>query len=160
MSDRLKQIWSGFEEQTSKNLTGNGIQNINVPHRREWRTADDQFIPTEYEAPAERAFAALTYKLSQDEARYGKKAKKRSKSYKTKNASGATSHGVTYGDQPAHQGQHNYDGTTDPRQTLLASLRETDFRVLRHEINYTLHGAEHTEQILKKRNRKKIFGIF
>ena len=76
MSDRLKKIWADFEGQTNRNLTGNGVDNIHVPNRKEWRTDDNRFLPDQFEAPAERAFAALTWKLSEAEKRLTRKRSK------------------------------------------------------------------------------------
>lgn len=151
MSDRLKKIWSGFEEQTTRNLTGSGIDNIHVPHRREWRNADEQLVPEGFEAPAERAFSALNWKLSEEEKRFAKKNKKKTVDDATRFAYG----------NPEERETRQYTAEGDPQQALLASLKETDFRVLRREINYlNSGGAAMTEHALKNKPRKKFLGIF
>ncbi len=153
MSDHLKKIWSGFEQQTSRKLTGTGIDNIHVPDRREWRSTDNKFLPQDFEAPAERAFAALSWKLSEEEKRLAKKAKKRQSKYDD-----ATR--FAYGN-PEGRETRQYTAEGDPRQALLASLKETDFRVLRREINYLdSGGASATEDMLKRKPKKKFLGLF
>lgn len=175
MTDRLKQIWSGFEQQTSRHLTGNGIDNIHVPNRREWRAEDTKFLGENFEAPADRAFAALQYKLAEAEHKYGRKRsafkpsrQKAQASFRNtdmgadmspdhqQEAAGYTK--SAYG--PSVEAQTPNVATGDPRQALLASLKETDFRVLRREINYMAQGADKTAREMKKRNRKKFLGIF
>lgn len=59
MTDRLKQIWSGFEGATTRRLTGRGVDNIVMPSRRAGESA-----PIDVEAPSEAAFAALKDRLS------------------------------------------------------------------------------------------------
>jgi len=157
MSDRLKQIWDGFSSETTRNLTGSGIDNINVPNRREWRTEDEKFLPQDFEAPAERAFAALQYKMSEAVYRHGKKQGKKSSRKQDRQNPGAPAMRSAYGLGEAHTSTMKDD---DPRRALLASLRETDFRVLRREINYSAQGAHETEKMLKNKPKKKRFGLF
>ena len=127
MSDRLKQIWTGFERRTARHLTGNGIDNINVPSRREWRAEDVKFLPDDFEAPADRAFAALRYKLAEANAKHRGRSRR--------NALGdGLREDSAYG--PSLRSREPHVGAGDPRQAMLASMRETDFRVLRREINY------------------------
>ncbi len=160
MSDRLKQIWSGFETETTRNLTGSGIDNIHVPHRREWRARDDNFLPENFEAPAERAFAALNWKLEAD-LKKQQKHRKKSKNVDTFMYANEDDYtetipaGRRYA--PGHPLQSNRQ---TPQQSLMASLQETDFRVLRREINYTAYGAADTEKVLNARRRKKFLGVF
>lgn len=161
MSDRLKQIWSGFEHQTSRHLTGQGIDNIHVPSRREWRADDSKFLPGDFEAPADRAFAALEYKLATESKKHGRR---RSTSSKKR-------HGAHHdADQRFEQAYGPGEPTNremaagDPHQALLASLRETDFRVLRREINYSAQASDVKKGRKKSRHkgpgRKKFLGIF
>ena len=149
MSERLKQIWAGFADQTTRNLTGNGINNIHVPNRREWRADDAQFLPQDFEQPAERAFAALDYAMANA-------AKKHAKNMRNTSAPQDSTHSA-YGD---HNTQARFAAAMDPRRALLASLRETDFRVLRREIDYTQFAATETEDRLKNKPKKKRFGLF
>ena len=45
MAERLKQIWAGFAETTSRHLTGKGVDNIIVPHRSDYTVDDSGFLP-------------------------------------------------------------------------------------------------------------------
>ncbi|MEZ5893497.1 MAG: hypothetical protein R3C58_10220 [Parvularculaceae bacterium] len=67
MSDRLKQIWSGFSQTTTRHLTGRGVENILVPHRSDYTAADESFLPADFNAPAQAAFAALKENLGKKE---------------------------------------------------------------------------------------------
>ncbi|MHA7872507.1 MAG: hypothetical protein ACX939_09180, partial [Hyphococcus sp.] len=64
MADRLKEIWSGFEETTTRNLTGRGVENIAVPHRHDYQAEDVALLPEAFEAPAHAAFTALREELA------------------------------------------------------------------------------------------------
>lgn len=162
MSDRLKQIWSGFEHQTNRHLTGQGIDNIHVPSRREWRADDSKFLPDDFEAPADRAFAALEYKLATATKKHGRRRAAGNKKRGGVNYSADERFESAYGPgEPVNAKM----AAGDPHQALLASLRETDFRVLRREINYSAHELNKDGKGLLKRNnktskRKKFLGIF
>lgn len=165
MSDRLKQIWSGFENETTRNLTGSGIDNIHVPHRREWRARDDNFLPEGFEAPAERAFAALNWKLNAEHEKHTRKKRKG----KSVDAFMYTGDGQEHLPEtrryaPGYPGARlggGEGGADDQQQSMAAALKATDFRVLRREINYMAGEASSTERALKNRPRKKKFlGIF
>lgn len=178
MSHRLKQIWSGFEQQTTRTLTGHGVDAIHVPSRREWRADDTRFLTDDFEAPADRAFSALAYKLEMQAAQFSKKNKR-----KTRTDQFGYGQSAQYA--PASDPQRSQDlvspgvpavgGTTaDPRQALVASLQSTDFRVLRREIAYqpSFNTAGKGKRKGKKRphsdhragqkagQRKKFLGLF
>lgn len=71
MTERLKQIWGGFEEKTTRNLTGRGIDAIPVPSRADWR-AEPAPLPDGVPDPAAAAFAALKLRLAAQERKAGK----------------------------------------------------------------------------------------
>ena len=54
MSSRLKNIWAGFEETTSRHLTGGGVDNIAVPHRVDYTAEDESLLPEGFDAPPKR----------------------------------------------------------------------------------------------------------
>lgn len=62
MHERLKQIWGGFERETTRRLTGRGVDNIVLPQAREWRGAGEP-LPEGVAGPAEAAFEALKARL-------------------------------------------------------------------------------------------------
>ena len=163
MSDHLKKIWSGFEQETSRKLTGSGIDNVHVPHRREWRARDENFVPEGFEAPAERAFAALNWKLTVEHEKHARKRK--SKSVDEFMYSGEAMDDdhlpETRRYAPGYSGANGASRSTGPQQTLMASLKAPDFRTLRREINYMASAADATEQTIKTRpRRKKFLGLF
>jgi len=157
MSERLKAIWSGFEHRTTRYLTGSGVENIHVPDRREWRADDAKFLPEDFEAPAERAFAALKYRLSEAEAKHGRKPKARRGKGAGTDITFDSGERSAYG--PSQASQRPVYGAGDPHQALLASLQETDFRTLRKEINYAASLDANGATKPKKTKRKKLFGL-
>lgn len=140
MDERLKQIWSGFEEVTTRRLTGRGVDNIAVPHRTDYVAEDIDFLPEEFTAPAEAAFSALREELGRKEKKFGRKKKQ------TSNMSAAEADGQT----------QNFNG-----DDLLKGLRATALRTERPERDYQafLSSAE-GKATYKKLKRKKRFGLF
>ncbi|MEL6111878.1 MAG: hypothetical protein AAFR20_03650 [Pseudomonadota bacterium] len=165
MSNRLKQIWSGFEHQTTRTLTGHGVDDIHVPSRREWRANDTRFLADDFEAPADRAFSALEYKLEMQTAQLRKKGKRNTGTDQF--GYGQRSRYAAESDAAPH-GKDAQLGAGDPRQALLASLQATDFRVLRREITYNPgfsgtgrgKGKKRLRTPQKPGQRKKFLGLF
>ena len=77
MAERLKQIWAGFEETTTRRLTGKGVENIIVPHRTDYSAVDQEFLPEGFEDPSSSAFSALHEELAAQQNRFGRKNKSR-----------------------------------------------------------------------------------
>ena len=143
MSDRLKQIWSGFSGTTNRNLTGRGVDNILVPHRTDYSSVDAAFLPENFSTPAAAAFSALRENLSKKEKLFSAKKKK----------------DVSMPSEPAAVA----DATafTASSDELIRGLRATAMRVERPELDYgafleSREGRAH----FKKHKRKKLFGIF
>ena len=145
MAERLKKIWSGFAAQTERTLTGKGVENIVVPHRADYDATDRQFLPDDYESPAERAFAALRADLKAKEKKFGAKPKTRPSS----SLADADPAGETGSDEKPW-------GKDD----LNVGLLSTAMRVERSEIDYQRFMASDEGRKALKRTRKKRFGIF
>ncbi len=143
MSDRLKQIWSGFSETTTRNLTGKGIENIPVPHRTDYSSVDAEYLPENFSTPAAAAFSSLRDRLSKKEKLFA--AKKKSDAALPSEAEdfvAATAFSASGDD-------------------LIRGLRATAMRVERPELDYAAflesrEGRAH----YKKHKRKKRFGLF
>ena len=142
MDERLKQIWSGFEQTTERRLVGNGVDNITVPHRVDYAAADEAFLPENFDAPAEAAFAALRGQLEKQERRFSFKRRGR----------GKTSAGD--GDNQSLEGP--FDG-----DQLIKGLKATSLRTERPERDYAAFlSSDEGRAVLKKHKKKKRFGIF
>lgn len=144
MSERLKQIWSGFEETTSRNLTGRGVDNILVPPRADYSPKDAAFLPENYDTPAAAAFSALRENLARKEKLFAGKKKKADAALpsEAEDFVAATAFSASGDD-------------------LIRGLRATALRVERPEIDYAVfleskEGRAH----FKKHKRKKFLGIF
>lgn len=144
MADRLKDIWSNFSEQTERRLTGKGVDGIIVPHRADYDAVDAQFLPENYEGPAERAFTALRADLAAKE----KKASRKALRGKTKAPQSAASQ-VDRNDEQAW-------GKDD----LNRGLWSTAMRVERTELDYSTFMSSSEGKKTLKRTKKKRFGIF
>lgn len=132
MADRLKQIWGGFERETTRRLTGRGVENIVVPHAREWRGESDP-LPEGIADPASAAFEALKARLAaQSKGRRG----------------GA--YEETPGEPPIFS-----EVDMGSAHDLVRGLASTEARTRRTERLYGDALAAHGG-----RKRKKLFGIF
>ncbi len=142
MAERLKEIWSGFSAQTERKLTGKGVDNIIVPHRADYDAIDRQFLPEDYESPAERAFAVLRADLK---AKGKKFAARRDKA----------------GAPPAlRTDEAAPDEKAWGKDDLNVGLLSTAMRVERTEIDYGRFLASDEGRKALKRTKKKRFGIF
>ncbi|MBT8473239.1 MAG: hypothetical protein HKN14_06940 [Marinicaulis sp.] len=143
MAERLKQIWAGFEETTSRRLAGKGVDNIVVPARVDYAAWDDAFLPEEFEAPSDRAFDALRSQFS---------AKGRRKNRRKKNAPDEALQEKGLG-APSEK--------TFSDDELIAGLRATAMRTERRYSDYEMFlETDEGKQALKKNKRKKRFGLF
>ena len=144
MTDRLKQIWSGFEQATTRNLTGRGVDNIPVPPRTDYSPKDANFLPEDYSAPAAAAFSALRENLAKKEKVFAGK--------KNRADAALPSEAEDFVAATA------FSASGDD---LIRGLRATAMRVERPEIDYAVflesrEGRAH----FKKHKRKKLFGLF
>lgn len=144
MSDRLKQIWTGFEQTTSRHLTGRGVENIMVPPRTDYSPKDAGFLPEGYDAPAAAAFSALRENLVKKEKLFAGKKKKADAALpsEAEDFVAATAFSASGDD-------------------LIRGLRATALRVERPEIDYAAFlESKEGKAHFKKHKRKKLFGIF
>lgn len=140
MTDRLKDIWSGFSAQTERKLTGKGVDSIIVPHRSDYDAVDRQLLPDNYESPAERAFTALRADLKAKEKKFARKKDR---------ASAALASVEAAPDEKAWG-----------RDDLNVGLWSTAMRVERTEIDYPSFMSSDAGKKALKRTKKKRFGIF
>ena len=138
MEDRLKQIWAGFEERTSRHLVEGGVDNIVVPHRSDWK-AELEPPPEGLDAPAEAAFSALKMRLKAQ----AKKAKKGARSFEP------------IGEAPSFAMADPSEAARD----LIRGLKSTEMRVSRPQYNYEDALPDGARRKLFKK-RKKFLGIF
>lgn len=153
MTERLKQIWSGFESVTARRLTGRGIDNIAVPHRQDWQADDAQFLPQNYPAPSYAAMESLRARLAEK----GRKAERRARR-------GETAAMAEMAPPPADPA---FNGELKPVKDLIRGLMSTEARVARSDYDYADYLAEQPQ---KKRlfggprpapgGRKKFLGLF
>ncbi len=145
MSDRLKQIWSGFSAETTRNLTGKGIENIPVPHRTDYAPVDEASLPEGFSTPAQAAFSSLRDNLAKKEKLFSGK----------KNAKADAALPSEAEDFVAATA---FSAAGDD---LIRGLRATALRTERPELDYGVfleskEGRAH----FKKHKRKKFLGLF
>ncbi|MEM8770029.1 MAG: hypothetical protein AAGD92_00130 [Pseudomonadota bacterium] len=144
MADRLKDIWSGFSATTDRRLTGKGVENIIVPHRSDYDAVDRQFLPENFESPAERAFAALRADLSAKEKKINRK--------RTKEVSAEAA---------AEPVAEDEDIRNWGRDDLNMGLWSTAMRVERSDLDYRqFMSSDAGKAALKRTKKKKRFGLF
>lgn len=144
MGDKLKQIWAGFEETTTRKLTGGGIANIHVPSRLNARDRDAEPLPEGVAEPVEAAFSALRAKLKNQEAKFSLPGSRKRKAALPSEA-------------PEEIMLQSHDG-----DELIKGMRATALRTQRSEYDYTSFMAtSEGKSLLKKHKRsKKRFGFF
>lgn len=146
MSDRLKQIWSGFSETTTRQLTGKGIDSIPVPHRADYSPVDEAFLPEGFSTPAQAAFSSLRDSLAKKEKRFsGKKKNPKADAALPSEAEdfvAATAFSAAGDD-------------------LIRGLRATALRTERPELDYDVFlSSKEGKAHFKKHKRKKFLGLF
>ncbi len=150
MAERLKQIWGGFERVTQRNLTGRGIENIEIPNRREFRAHDAEFLPKNFAAPADAAFAALKHRLSAAEQRQIKKEERR-----------ARAAGRGFSAPPAPLSADAAESSApEAVRDLIRGLKSTEMRTERRDFDYAAFAAANPKSTPKLKPRRKIFGLF
>lgn len=142
MAERLKQIWAGFEEVTSRRLTGRGVDNIIVPHRADYAEEDDAFLPEDFVSPAQTAIAALRADLAAKEKKFGFGRKSAARNYADDVA-------------PTPMAEREFNG-----DELIQGLRSTAMRVERGELDYERYLSSDEGRRAAKKLKKKRFGIF
>ncbi|OFX02641.1 MAG: hypothetical protein A3E78_07940 [Alphaproteobacteria bacterium RIFCSPHIGHO2_12_FULL_63_12] len=150
MPERLKQIWGGFERVTERSLTGRGVENIDVPNRREYQAQDEMFLPKSFSPPADAAFTALKHRLSAGEQRALRKEERR-----------ARSEGRSFSAPPAPlSGDAPETLAPDSVRDLIRGLHSTEMRTQRRDFDYASFAAANPKATPKLKSRKKLFGIF
>lgn len=145
MSERLKQIWSGFEKTTTRRLSGRGVDNILVPSRTDWRAEERASLAPEAVLPAEAAFSALKQRLTGAEQRAARKEERRAK---------AEGRSLSAAPDPLEA------GAPEAVRDLIMGLKATEARIERREIDYVKWAAANPNGAPKlTAPRKKIFGI-
>lgn len=160
-SGRLKEIWSGFEARTTRELTNHAIDHIITPARSDWKAEHQSLLPHGFEMPASAAFSALRSRIV-DKAR---KADKRA------GAKAAFESDTALPDVA-------YAPESDAARDLVRAVRSTEFRTRRPKFDYadasSKSGAKSggkgrapkTRYDAKSRGhgekpaRKKLFGLF
>ncbi|VAW07754.1 hypothetical protein MNBD_ALPHA05-43 [hydrothermal vent metagenome] len=135
MAERLREIWSGFAEVTTRNLTGKGVEGIIVPHRADYAPDDSQFLPEAYEGPAARAFETLRADL----------AAKNKKFSRRKQA------------EPSPQSEAAAQRAGDD---LFQGMHATTMRIERTDLDYGTYLSSDVGKAALKKHKKKRFGIF
>lgn len=153
MTERLKEIWSGFAGATTRKLSGGGVDTIVVPHRQDWQAEDEQFLPENYPAPSYTAFEKLKARLAEK----GKKAEKRAR------RRGETAAMADLAPPPENPA---FNGELKPVRDLIRGLMATEARIARSEFDYTdyLSAQPQKKRLFGGRGpggaRKKFLGIF
>jgi hypothetical protein len=147
--ERLKQIWGGFERVTQRNLTGRGIENIDVPNRRDFAARDADMLPKNFAAPADAAFSALRHRLTAAEQRALKNEERR-----------ARASGRAYAPPAPLSADAAEEGAPESVRDLIRGLRATEMRVERRDVDYTAFAAANPNATPRLKARRKLFGIF
>ncbi len=142
MTERLKQIWSGFEDATSRQLTGRGIDNIAPPRRVDYLAEDEECLPQDFHGPAETAFAALRETLAGHEKKFSRG-----------------------GRRDAAPAPSPEDMLTAPvsfnDDDLIRGLRATALRTERAEYDYSAFmTTDEGKRSVRRYKKKKRFGLF
>ena len=140
MTERLKQIWAGFEETTSRHLTGRGVDNIAPPRRVDYRSEDEELLPQDFHGPAETAFAALRETLAAQEKKFSR----------------------NRAPEPSPQPDDFLSAPASfSDDDLIKGLRATALRTERAEYDYGAYLDTDTgRRSLKRYKKKKRFGLF
>ncbi|MEZ5892725.1 MAG: hypothetical protein R3C58_06220 [Parvularculaceae bacterium] len=150
MAERLKQIWGGFERVTQRSLTGRGVDNIELPNRRELQAHDDAFLPKQYSAPADAAFTALKHRLSAAEQRAVRREERR-----------ARAEGRSFSAPPAPlSGDAAEMSAPDSVRDLIRGLHATEMRTERRDFDYASFASANPKGLPKLKGRKKFLGLF
>lgn len=150
MTERLKQIWGGFERVTQRHLTGRGVENIDVPNRRDLAAHDAQFLPKNFSAPADAAFSALKHRLTAAGERAIRKEERR-----------ARAEGRSFSAPPAPlSGDAPETGAPDSVLGLIRGLHSTEMRTERRDFDYASFAAANPKGFPKLKSRRKFLGVF
>ena len=142
MGNRIKDIWAGFEQTTSRHLTGAGVDNIIVPHRVDYAAEDEALLPETFDTPASAAFTALREKLAGQHKKFGRNA------HRSDRSASET--------MPPDMANQTFNG-----DDLIKGMQATAMRTERPERDYQSYMAsDEGRAALKRHKKKKRFGIF
>ena len=155
MTDRLKQIWSGFEGVTTRRLVSGGVENIDVPNRHEFSNDEQPTLPPEFHAPSAAALDALKTRLLAAEK--AAKAPRRTKGKKRPLHDGASFSASDH----QHGGAMSFEGAPPETKAMLRGLKSTQDRTERPHMLYSADMAKRASAELDSlKKRKKFLGIF
>lgn len=153
--DRLQQIWAGFEQVTTRNLTGRGVDNIPRPvveeterHRsllEDAHRATSVPMPDGVTEPAEAAFAALQRQMMPLDGK-GKAKGRKSRAKQS------------LGEQPVVP--ETSVPKLDQDEQLFKDLKTTEMLTTRRDGDYDTWLAAREEERRSQKKRKKFLGIF
>lgn len=147
MSDRLKQIWTGFEGVTTRRLTGRGVDNIITPPRRDYAADDGSFIPEGTSAPSQQAFEALKTRLAVQEELGRRRGKKRRRAEADL--------------EQAYRDDDTSPDAPEAAKEMLRGLKATEDRTVRTSASYAAQISSNAGRELDSlKKRKKFLGIF
>jgi len=151
MTERLKQIWSGFEGETERRLTGRGVDSIIVPNRAQLHGEEEAFLPRDFVSPASIAFEALKSKLTTKARRADARRKRRGEA-----------RGLASEPPPAPlSSDASVDNVPEGAIQLIRGLRATEARIERSDNDYLYYlSTDEGRAFAGARKRKKFFGIF
>ncbi len=150
MTDRLQQIWAGFERVTERRLTGRGVDNIMRPAREEFRAAPEA-LPADVTAPAEAAFTVLRTRLASEE----RKAAKRRKGRRRDEAQTFEAEVTDYLDD------RDYASAPKAAQEMIRGLKATEDRTVRRTPSYVaMMSSQAGRELASLKKRRKFLGIF
>ncbi|MCB2112223.1 MAG: hypothetical protein R3C42_01940 [Parvularculaceae bacterium] len=150
MTERLKKIWGGFERATTRNLTGRGVDNIEIPERFDYAAVEDDLLPKNFSTPADAAFAALKTRLSAAEQRALKREERRAKAA-----------GKSFIAPPAPLSAEAAEASVpDSVKDLIRGLRSTAMRTERRDVDYAAFAQANPGLAPKLKGRKKFLGLF
>ena len=141
MSDRLKQIWDRFENKTSRDLTGTGVDNIPRPDIEELHR-HQTFLEAAHEGvavpmpegvtePAQAAFDSLRKRLSTFDEK-GRPEKRKS----------------------------GFEMPVAQDDRLMQDLKATEKLTVRREMDYLSYSVKMKAEADARPKRKKFLGIF
>ncbi|MEM6414653.1 MAG: hypothetical protein AAF720_08350 [Pseudomonadota bacterium] len=142
MSERLKQIWRGFERKTERRLTGSGVDDIALPPRTVEDGGADQFLPNDFTPPSQAAFSALKAEIFAAEGKARKRGNRHVRGKKDKTETKDFS-------MPSETAE------------MLKGLSATSARVDRPPLDYSAFlQSSASAKLNSLKTRKKFLGLF
>ena len=166
MNDRLSQIWKGFEQRTSRRLTGSGVDNIPRPQIEEMERhrslledahrASAVPMPDGVPEPSRAAFDALRERLTGFDAK-GRPEKRRTPEPDERPSAGQ-SYSQSFSPATARNSGARGSGAVLPGERLMADLKATENLTARRDVDYLSHSMKAKDD--QPRKRRKFLGLF